>query len=201
MTNEQLEYAISQYLDGLLPPEQAIVLEQQLASDPAARRLLAEYRQLNTLLASSLPTPDVDWDKLAGNIHRAVAHAPGTSLPFLYRFPSLLTRRSMALAALLLLTVGSAFLVFHLLSSRPQEQTAQSFPAPYPKVAQLQVFQTEPITAAPVTEIQIGPSPLARNMKSYSTPSSSAALEPASVSIASSPVAKPSRDEDTGILQ
>ena len=41
MNREQLEFSISQYLDGTLPGEQRSLLEQRLEGDAEARELLA----------------------------------------------------------------------------------------------------------------------------------------------------------------
>ena len=50
MTPDQLEFAISQYHDGTLPPLERNVLDELLATDPAAREMLGEYQRLDALL-------------------------------------------------------------------------------------------------------------------------------------------------------
>jgi len=73
MTQDQLEFAISQYLDGTLPPEERSALEQRLATDANAQRLLDEYRSLDALAKGVLPLPNFNWNKLSASISDAVA--------------------------------------------------------------------------------------------------------------------------------
>jgi hypothetical protein len=64
MTPEQLEIAITHYLDGTLPAEEVGALRETLANDPQAQRLLAEHERLTALLRS-VAGPEVDWEELA----------------------------------------------------------------------------------------------------------------------------------------
>jgi len=73
MTRDELEYSISQYIDGTLPPLELAALEQRLAGDAEARGVLAEYRKLDAALKSSIPPPEVDWESLSSRIITAVA--------------------------------------------------------------------------------------------------------------------------------
>ena len=73
MTHDQLEFAISQYLDGTLPPEERASLELRFQSDAEARRMLEEYRSLDAVVKQSLPVPGVKWNNLANAISSAVA--------------------------------------------------------------------------------------------------------------------------------
>jgi anti-sigma factor RsiW len=67
MTPEQLELAITHYLDGTLPPEDVAALEQTLANDPAAQGLLQDHENLTALLRSD-PLPDLDWSEVASDL-------------------------------------------------------------------------------------------------------------------------------------
>ena len=71
MTNEELEYSISQYLDGTLPAEEVGALEARLAADAAARGLLEEHRALTKFLRSE-PGPDMDWAEVAADLSAVV---------------------------------------------------------------------------------------------------------------------------------
>ena len=71
MTLEQLEIAITQYLDGTLPAEDVGALERRLAEDAAARGLLAEHRALTAFLRSE-PGPDMDWAEVAADLAAVV---------------------------------------------------------------------------------------------------------------------------------
>jgi anti-sigma factor RsiW len=69
---DQLEYAISQYLDGTLPPLERTILERRLSEDVEARELLDAYRRLDRVL-KGMPMPAVRWDRLADHLAQAVA--------------------------------------------------------------------------------------------------------------------------------
>jgi anti-sigma factor RsiW len=71
MTLEQLEFAITQYLDGTLPAEDVGALERRLAEDAAARGLLEEHRALAKFLRSE-PSPDMDWAEVASDLSAVV---------------------------------------------------------------------------------------------------------------------------------
>src|SRR5258706_13819467 len=75
MLDEQLEFSISQYLDGTLSPDEAAALEARLKDDAAARELLEEYRNLNALLKSPAGLPAIAWDELAAHLSRSVREA------------------------------------------------------------------------------------------------------------------------------
>lgn len=77
MTSEQLEFAMSQYLDGTLPAEERAALERHLAADGHARTVFQEYLELNEALRNPQPLPMVPWEKLAESISAAVAQQAG----------------------------------------------------------------------------------------------------------------------------
>jgi len=64
MTPDQLELAITHYLDGTLPSEDVGALEQTLASDSQARSLLELHEKLTAVLRSQ-PLPDLDLPEVA----------------------------------------------------------------------------------------------------------------------------------------
>src|SRR4051812_11393277 len=71
MSPEQLEFNLSQYLDGTLPPEHLAALEAALATDPRAGALRDEHERLTTLLRAR-PLPEMDWDELARDFSAVV---------------------------------------------------------------------------------------------------------------------------------
>src|SRR5437867_6381233 len=74
MTRDQLEFAISQYLDGTLPPLETAALEERLANDANARELLAGYQRLNALVKSSLPEPpQIDFEAFSTKLRDRLA--------------------------------------------------------------------------------------------------------------------------------
>jgi negative regulator of sigma E activity len=76
MDLEQLEFTITQYLDGTLPPEESAALQVRLANDPEARALLAEHQKLTALLRAE-GLPELDWDELASDFSAVVTGTVG----------------------------------------------------------------------------------------------------------------------------
>ena len=72
---EQFEFAVSQFADGTLSPDEAAEVEARLADDPAARTLLSQHQQLNDLLKSPAMLPAIQWEKLAAHLSDFVADA------------------------------------------------------------------------------------------------------------------------------
>jgi len=103
MTRDELEYTLSQYLDGTLAASDESALEQRLATDEPARALLSEYRSLDRALRAS-PLPAFDFDALASTISAAVAaqDEPAQS----YRLHWVRTAASLALAACVVIAAG-----------------------------------------------------------------------------------------------
>jgi len=65
---EQLEFAISQYLDGTLLEFDRRVLEDRLAVDAEARLLASEHAHLDAMLKRSRVEPAIDFDKFAAHL-------------------------------------------------------------------------------------------------------------------------------------
>ncbi len=72
MIDETLEFEITQYLDGELPPGAVAALEERLKVDPDAREVLEQYRKLNGVMTSAVPVPAMNWDRLSARISSAV---------------------------------------------------------------------------------------------------------------------------------
>lgn len=71
---EDLEFLISQYLDGTLAPTESAEVERLVAEGGDAFALLAEYRQIDaTLKAAPMGVPEVRWEDFAVRISSAVA--------------------------------------------------------------------------------------------------------------------------------
>lgn len=113
MTRDELEFSISQYLDGTLPEAQRPALEARLAVDAAAQAILAEERALTRLLRSE-PLPEVRWDRLAESISSAVDaqlddRVARASWWVRFRLPA-----GLAVAASALLAIGiAAYVLMH----------------------------------------------------------------------------------------
>jgi anti-sigma factor RsiW len=71
MTREELEFSISQYLDGTLAADERLALEARLETDPQAQAILRQEQALTALLRS-VPAPRISWDALAERISGAI---------------------------------------------------------------------------------------------------------------------------------
>src|SRR3954471_7876393 len=109
MTRDELEFSISQYLDGTLAAAERDALDERLATDAEARAVLAEYEALNAAFAAAPAVPEIDWDQFAGKISAAVAREemPAQS----YKIGAWMRQpvRLPAVAASLLVAGGIAF--------------------------------------------------------------------------------------------
>ena len=148
MSDDDLEFQISQFLDGTLPLPERVALEQRLAVDADARRLLEEYRRLNEYLSHDLPLPGVKWDRLAEHLSEAVAEADGPVVAGRI-FPAVWVRR-VAIAACLVLMVGVTVRHF-----KHQRIVAESNVSPTLVVIGPSVEEADGVV---VQEIAVGPS-------------------------------------------
>jgi anti-sigma factor RsiW len=148
MDAEQLEFAISQYLDGTLPAEERAALEQRLASDAPARALLDEYRRLDTIIkAHGEPIPNVKWDALAEHISAAVDEIAAVPAARQWRIRPAVGW--MAMAASLLLAVGIGWRVMHHDAVQPPEKVATGNLNPHQQQMQMAVVQVTGPQAEP----------------------------------------------------
>jgi anti-sigma factor RsiW len=106
MTRDELEFRISQYLDGTLAAGERAALEDRLATDADARAVLDEYRRLETVLKAA-PAPAIHWDRFAEQVCAAVADAEEEPAQT-YRIGWVRTMASLALAAAVLIGIGFA---------------------------------------------------------------------------------------------
>jgi anti-sigma factor RsiW len=184
MVDEQLEFAISQYADGTLPPSQSAALEAKLGADPALAALLAEYRELGMALQESQPLPSIDWKRLTSHLSGAIAEADADDEPVrIYAMPWV--RRVAGLAV-------AACLAIALVGVRFEQRTATHVTAPV-RPAELpgELAVAGPAVDAPagpvVKQISIGPSPaVAMNDSSWRYSDSGVVAQPQRVVIATS---------------
>ena len=224
MSDEQLHFAISQYVDGTLPPAEVAALEKRLQEDPAARRLMEEYRRIGDLVQVALPEPEMDWDKFSTQISAAIDRGvvPITDdAPVSYRIG---VWKPLAMAAGLLLCATLAVVM----SKRGPEgagNTPTPAPAPSPALvaqntnppvpvaptpqpkspavalamSQIQVLTSEKLNGSPVLEVQIGPAPDRKINLADLYPEMASDYRP-SVSIAGDP-SRLAMSDDFGIMQ
>ena len=114
MDREQLEFRISQYVDGTLPAAEAAALEETLASDAEARALLDDFRKLHSAMAREAALPAVKWDRLAEHLSRAVAEEDRATrsipMPTPAAAPAHTWWRHVAVAAAVLIAIGTLVL-------------------------------------------------------------------------------------------
>jgi len=165
MTREQLEFQISQYVDGTLSMTEAAALEQVLAGDAEARTMLEDFRRLDVSLKREDVTrlPEIRWEKLAEHLSAAVANEDRVTTT--YRISAWWTRGVAAVAALVLIAVGTAVLLNrHHAPAKIEEVATNSTPQKIGEnaVAVITGPSAEAATQPAVAEISIGPSELAK---------------------------------------
>lgn len=175
MTRDELEFSISQYLDGTLAETERGMLESRLGSDADARTLYADYESLDRAMKSD-PLPAVNWDNLSRSISAAVAREemPATS----YKINRWLRPMRLSIAASVALVVaGIAFTL-----SRNHGTSNPSGPAPVSivKVDNAQATETGVVSSQPLF-VAIGP------------PTGTSSDEPVDLRYADSVVQRPSK--------
>jgi anti-sigma factor RsiW len=157
MTRDELEFSISQYLDGTLAAAEASALEQRLATDSGARALLSEYQQLDRTLKSA-PAPDVDFGAFSTRLSAALAEQPDPAQS--YKLPWVTTVTRLALAACVVIAAGVGI---RMLQTRPAT-TADTRPLVPVSVEPKQIVivdagpRTAPSTAPAALVVNVGPS-------------------------------------------
>jgi negative regulator of sigma E activity len=197
MTRDELEYTLSQYLDGTLAASEESALEERLAADESARALLSEYRSLDRALRAS-PLPAFDFGALASSISAAVAQQdePAQS----YRLHWVRTAASLALAACVVIAAGVGIRRLQH-GPTPGTEIAQTHPRPEPK--QIVVVDTasrpSPSTA-PVEIVSVGPSAAPQDRPALARYHEDLLSRPSQVIIARSAYAVQDAPAQDGIL-
>src|SRR5438105_4429585 len=105
LLHDEIEFLISQYLDGTANELDRARLEEMLATDADAREMLAEYRRLDSVVKSALPIPEIAWDQFASSIASETAKL---DLPVRhYRLKVSTWSKVMVLAAMVTIIVGA----------------------------------------------------------------------------------------------
>ena len=73
MTRDEIEFLISQYLDGTANELDRSRIEEVLATDADARAILSDYQRLNVIVKSALPMPEIAWDEFSASISAETA--------------------------------------------------------------------------------------------------------------------------------
>ena len=78
MNKQQLEYRISQYLDGTLPAQDVADLLRRIGEDAEARELLEMHRRMHEAIkagAAATQLPSLDWNKVARKLSASITPA------------------------------------------------------------------------------------------------------------------------------
>ena len=121
MTRDELEFSISQYLDGTLAAADAAALEERLAGDADARVVFGEYQSLDAALRAT-PAPDVDLAAFHTRVTDALVRQPDPAVS--YKLPWVGTVRRLALAACVVIAAGVGIRLLQ--TSRDADVTAIS---------------------------------------------------------------------------
>jgi anti-sigma factor RsiW len=184
MTNDELEYSISQYIDGTLPPVETAALEQRLAGDAEARGILAEYRKLDSVLKSAIPPPDVDWDQFSTSIIAAVSQEEAPVRHYSMKWVR--TAATWAVAAVIFMAVGVTFRSFWKDAAPGSSGPVAVVPKPLKSVVQVAGPQARPLSGPPVQLVSIGRSNSHNPRDLQSRYTEGVVSRPSSVIIASS---------------
>lgn len=179
MLETQLEFEITQWLDGDLPDEKQAMLRRHLEQDPQAAKLMEEHQKLNDLLAKVPSLPQLDWEAMQTRISQAVG--VNAKQQHAMRLPQW-GQLAIAACALLALGLGMRLLIFR-----------QSLPATAGQaVALVQISgpQAATVPANAIADVSIGPP--ASVAASYSPQSEQWADRPPQIMIA--PGAQPAQD-------
>jgi anti-sigma factor RsiW len=153
MTRDELEFSISQYLDGGLSARERDELETRLATDADVRALFAEYESLQKTLTAA-PLPEVRWDALAEHVSAQLARQPMPAQS--YQIARWFSPARLAIAASVLIAAGIGLSVWRsgsIVSSTPAE------PISIVVNDQTPVTNPIPVSGNPTIEIAIGPLP------------------------------------------
>ena len=186
MTRDELEFAISQYLDGTLAEAEENALEARLATDADARSLLAEYRSLDRALRAS-PPPPVDYAALAGRISDAVARSEDPAQS--YRLHWVRTVSALALAACVVIAVSVG--IRRLQNEPRQADTTIANVPDRPAIEPKRIVVVDNIprpspSTAPVSVVSVGPAPASPDRPTYARYAEDLLSRPSQVIIARS---------------
>ena len=162
MTRDELEFAISQYLDGTLAEAEEAALEARLAADSGAREILGEYRRLDRAMKAA-PLPAFDYTALSERISSAVAAEPEPAQS--YRLHWVRTAASLALAACVVVAVSVGIRRLGPADDLDNRRHAQD-PAtvsPRKQIVVVDAVRRAAPSTAPVTTVAVGPSPAAQD--------------------------------------
>lgn len=183
MITEELEFQISQYIDGQLSADDAARLESLASADPDVAGTLARYRQLDAQLRDVLAPPAYDENALTESITAALDDRQSQKRDVIFVMPAVWARRAgLAIAACLVAAVGT-WLVLSQSNPAANKTTAEGTNRGTIHVTGPRVQVAE---APAVTEIRIGPARNAMAMFANEAAADVVVGRPSRVVIASS---------------
>ncbi len=155
MTRDELEFLISRYIDGTLNPLEQAIAEEQLAGNADARAIHAEFMQLDGVLKSAMPLPEIAWDRLAAGISEETAKHDAPMKH--YRLDVAAWTKIVSLAAMIAIAFGVAF------KMHPQNGSISDVRSGAVAVnsepVDVEISAPSAVAAAPVNDISIGQPP------------------------------------------
>ena len=154
MDINELEFSISQYVDGTLPDEARPALEEVLATDSSARALLAQERAMTELLRLA-PRPHVQWEEFGDQVSAAIDEQSQVPLAGASFWMRLRTPVALAAAASVLLAIG---LAVHMSLGRKGAIGIGTAPVgSQVVVTDVRLSEEEPSGGPAVIDVSIGP--------------------------------------------
>jgi anti-sigma-K factor RskA len=150
MISEEIEFQISQYVDGTLSAPQRKIIDDLVLSDPGAAKVLADYRRLNSHLGSLRTATEIQWDRLSDRISGAIDNADEPAVAGRIGF----FHSRWRIAATVLVAASALLVARHAMRSQPAAQPIA--PAP---VVDVQGPQAEVAAGRPTEDVSVGPSP------------------------------------------
>lgn len=150
MNPHDLEFQISQYVDGQLDAGAAKALEMRLRDDAAARSLLAEYQQVAAVVRDNTPLPAINWNRLAESISTNIESAEEQRIEQRFRMPWMQIASSIAAVA------ACALIGLFIFRSQdvtvPTDSTVVIAPS---RIAEVSLATAEPAAGPRIAEVTI----------------------------------------------
>jgi hypothetical protein len=172
MIAEEVEFQISQYVDGTLSTAEMKYVDGLVQSDPQAAKVLAEYRRLNGKLATLRTAPAIKWDRLAAHISNEIDNDENRAdQPAVAGRIGFFQSARVRIAAAVLLAGTAAIVARYSTRSNPAgiPTPAPTLINPTSPTAITDVIgpQAEVAKGAPVQDVSVGPSPSLANNSRY----------------------------------
>jgi anti-sigma factor RsiW len=166
MISEDLEFQISQYVDGSLPVEHRAVVEEAVRSNAAAHKALRDYQKIDLHIGSMRKEHAIHWHRLAEHlsdvVHRDLRAAENAVAGRIFPVLSSWRFRSAVAAMVIFAVGGTLWIAGH--HSAPITGSA-SLPE---STAVVTGPQADVANGPAVSDISVGPSPaLAQHLGSW----------------------------------